>query len=388
MKSGKNIKILFFVSVDWFFYSHFLHRAVAAKKAGYDVALVSKFDRHRGIIEASGIRTIPIKLERRSLNPFTAAVAALQMIRIYRHERPDIVHQVAIKPILIGGLASAFWRSHRTVNAIVGMGYIFTGNDPISRVVRPFVRLGLRFLLNPVGSKVVFENKDDLEDFVDAGAVRKQDAILIRGAGVEPCEYWLDSQRAMPPLTIMVARLLWDKGVADFVDAIKILRGRGVPGRFLVVGEADKGNPACIDEATLQRWKDDGIAEFLGHRSDVAALLSQSHVACLPSHREGLPKSLLEAMAAGLPCVTTDTPGCREVVRNEDNGLLVPVRSPSDLADALERLLRNKDLREQMGARGRIRVANEFATEIIVTETMNLYDQLCGTEPAGDKINL
>ncbi|MDS7594772.1 glycosyltransferase family 4 protein [Agrobacterium tumefaciens] len=369
---------MFFVSVDWFFCSHFLQRAIAAKDAGYDVVLVSKFERHKDIVEAAGIRAIPIELERRSLNPIATLKAATAVAKIYRRERPDIVHHVAIKPILIGGLASVFAPPKSIVNAIVGMGYIFTGNSFVSRLVRPLVRLGFRLFLNPAGSKVVFENNDDLTDFVEAGAVRKQDAVLIRGAGVEPNQYWVAEERRLPPVTIFVARLLWDKGAGELIEAIRLLRQRGVAGRFIFVGDPDTDNPACIDAETLAEWKKEGLAEFLGYRSDIPTLLAQSHIACLPSHREGLPKSLLEAMAAGLPCVTTDTPGCREAVRDEDNGILVPARSPLHLANALERLLLDEDLRLRMGRRGKERIEQEFSTEIVVRETLKLYSEVSG----------
>ncbi len=379
----KKHKILFFVTVDWFFYSHFLQRALAAKDEGYDVAVVAKFDNHKERIEAAGIRAIPIELERRSINPFSAASLALKLSRIYRIEKPDIVHHVAIKPILIGGLASILSRSRpKIVNAIVGMGYIFTGNSLKSRLIRPFIQLGFRLLLNPKASKVVFENEDDRADFVRVGAVRQEDALLIRGAGVEPEEFWLAPDRSMTPVTIFVARLLWDKGIGDLIDAIRILKRRGVPGRFVIVGNVDPGNPACIDGTTLTEWKNEGLAEFLGHRTDVPALLSQSDIACLPSYREGLPKSLLEAMASGLPCVTTDTPGCREVVRDGDNGFLVPVHSPVGLANSLEHLLSDPSLRSRMGARGKQRVREEFSTDIVVEETLGIYTKLLGLQKA------
>lgn len=372
----KRPKLIFFVSVDWFFFSHFFQRAMAAKEAGYDVVLVSKFDQHEAVIRDAGIRTISLNFERRSLSPIDAVQMVAQVASIYRREQPAIIHHVAIKPILIGGLASLFARRCSIVNAIVGMGYVFTGDSLKARLIRPVVRLGFKFLLNPAASKVVFENRDDLREFVEAGAVRPEDAVLIRGAGVEPAHYQLSADRAMPPVTIFVARLLWDKGLGEFMQALRILKQRGVQGRFLVVGDADADNPACVDSDTIDQWKNEGLAEFLGYRSDVAALLAQSDIACLPSHREGLPKALLEAMATGLPCITTDTPGCREVVRHMDNGLLVPSRAPSELAGALELLLGDSGLRRQMGARGRQRVEEEFCTRIIVRQTLELYAAL------------
>lgn len=368
-------KLLFFVTVDWFFCSHFLDRALAAKKAGYDVIVMTHTDRHSERIKAMGLRVIHLPIDRRSVNPLRALVTLWQITKIYHQEQPLLIHQVALKPILLGGIAALFYGRGRIINAIVGGGYAFTSQRFIVRFVRPLLKIALRALLNPHGSKVVFENSDDLNTFVQTGMVHPCNAVLIKGAGVDPKEFRAGRLES-PPVVVLVARLLWDKGIGEFVEAARILRARGLQGRFLIIGEADLGNRACIDEETLSQWQAEGVVELLGYREDIPELLSEAHIACLPSYREGLPKSLLEAMAASLPCVTTDVPGCREAVRNGDNGILVPPHDYVSLANALECLLLDNKLREHMGRRGRQRLEQEFSTEKVVTQTLALYKQL------------
>lgn len=369
-------KLLFFVTVDWFFCSHFMDRAIAARDAGFEVIVMARVGNERERIQGHGLRLIPIDIDRRSLSPFAAISALLQVIKAYRRERPEIVHHVAIKPILLGSLAARLLRVGRVVNAIVGMGYLSTTNRTTVRLIRPMLSLALRWLLNPPHSRVVFENSDDLGDFIDGGHVRRQDAVLIRGAGVDPAAYFAGVRSNRPPMVVLVARMLWDKGVGEFVEAARILTGQGCLARFVLVGDIDQGNRGAIPAATLNAWREEGIVECLGHRNDIPGVLAQANIACLPSYREGLPKSLLEAMAASLPCVTTDVPGCREVVSDGENGLLVPPRDASALASALKRLIENPVLSDQMGRRGRERVENEFSTERVVRETLALYRQM------------
>lgn len=369
-------KLLFLVTVDWFFCSHFLARAIAAKDAGYEVVVLTSVSAHGRVIEAAGLRLIHTSMARKSLNPFATLVELIRVWRIYRRERPALVHHIALKPIVVGGLAARLGRVRHVVNAVVGGGYVFTSGRPAVRLLRPFLRAALSAVLNPPGSRVVFENGDDLAEFVRAGQVSKEDAVLIRGAGVDPARYRPGGRVNEVPVVVLVARLLWDKGIAEFVEAARRLRAEGVSGRFVIVGEPDPDNRACIDSATLARWRTDGAVELWGFRSDIPDVLAQASIACLPSYREGLPKSLLEAMAASLPCVTTNVPGCREAVRDGDNGLLVPARDAGALSDALKRLLLDPALCDAMGRRGRQRVESEFASAKVVAQTLSMYEAM------------
>ena len=369
--------LLFFVTADWFFCSHFLERAKASQEAGYEVIVVTNVDRHRAAIEDAGLRLINLEIDRRSLNPLATLYTLWQLIHLYRCERPDVIHQVALKPILLGSLAARFSGVKSIVNAVVGGGYAFTSNSRMMRVVRPLLLLALRFLLNPRGSRVVFENDDDLLVFVRKGLVREEDAVLIQGAGINADLYCAKSGKSNSrPLIVLPARLLWDKGVGEFVQAAHMLLGQGVQARFALVGGPDIGNRATIDSATLEKWKKEGIVELWGFRNDMPAVLLEADIVCLPSYREGLPKALLEGMAASLPCVTTDVPGCRTVVHDGVNGLLVPPRNPEALARALLRLIDEPCLRRQMGQRGRERALAEFASQIICRQTLLVYENL------------
>lgn len=369
-------KLIFFVAVDWFFYSHFMERAKFALEAGYEVIVVTSVDRHRSEIENAGVRVIALDIDRKSLSPFSAFKTVTQIVAILRREHPDILHQVAIKPILLGGFAARITGVKSVVNAVVGGGYAFTSTSQLMRILRPFLEMAMKIFLNPPKSRVIFENKDDLISFVKAGLVRSEAAALIRGAGVNIEVYSAKSDVNNTPLVVVPARLLWDKGLAEFVEAARILRSQCINARFAIVGAEDPDNRASIPHTVLEQWRSESVIELWGFRSDMPQVLAEADIVCLPSYREGLPKALLEGMAAGLPCVTTDVPGCREAVIDGVNGLLVPPRDHYALANALRRLILDPDIRLQMGRRGRLMATNEFSSSIICRQTLQVYEEL------------
>lgn len=369
-------RILFFVSEDWFFCSHFIERAIAAKRAGHDVLVLTRVREHGDEIRAQEFELIPIDMVRHGINPLVELATLFRVIKVYRRFSPDLIHHFALKPIVYGSLAARL-TGHRTViNAPVGMGFVFASGSRLARLLRPVMRLALRGLLNPLGSRVVFENSDDLNSAVAERLVRRGDAVLIRGAGVDVQRFFPKPESPGLPVVMLVARMLWDKGVAEFVEAARILAAQGVAARFRLVGAPDPGNPATIDASQLRQWHEEGVVEWLGKRSDVPDLMDQSHIVCLPSYREGLPKTLLEALAAGRPIVTTDVPGCREAVVPGQNGLLVPPRDADALASALALLLGDPALRHRFGIAGRRLAESEFASELVDAATMGLYCEL------------
>lgn len=369
-------KLIIFVAADWFFCSHFLARAVAAREAGYEVLVLTNVQHHGDVIRGAGLGLIPLSISRSSINPLGALRTLIGIVKVYRRERPDLVHHVALKPILLGGVATRFAGCKNVINAVVGGGYVFSSVRPLARMLRPLLKLGLRLLLNPRGSRVVFENGDDMSSFAREGLVRSTDSVLIRGAGVDAEQFLPNKTTHDLPLVVLVARLLWDKGIGEFVEAARMLRQRGVKARFVIVGKRDADNRACVDAATLETWRDEGVVELWGFRTDIPQVLAEATIACLPSYREGLPKSLLEAMAAQLPCVTTDVPGCREAVRDGENGLLVPAKNASALANAIEHLVRNPDLAKKMGERGLERLHEEFSEKHVNEKTLMLYHEM------------
>lgn len=376
------LKILFFISEDWFFCSHFLERAAAARAAGYEVVVVARERQHGQHIRDAGLRLIPVDFERRNINPLRELALLKRLRQIYAKERPDIVHHIAAKPIFYGTLLSRLLGIRAVVNAPVGMGYVFSSSDLKARLLRPLIRLAYLLLLNPPGSRVVFENGHDLGTFVESGAVSAANAVLIRGAGVDLSAFRPCAPPPDPPVVMLIARMLRDKGVVEFAEAARKLHSEGVSARFVLVGDPDPGNPASISAETLASWHGKEGVECWGWRSDVVAALQQAHIACLPSYREGLPKSLLEAAASGLPIVTTDTVGCRDVVEHGVNGLLVPVKSVDELANALRRLILDPELRQSMGTAGRRIAEREFSSQRVIAETISVYQQLAGSKTA------
>ena len=372
MKSSRS-KILFFVTEDWFVCSHWLPLIEGAKHAGFEVVVVTRTNKHAEKIRQYGARVIPFGISRRGSNPFREFLTVMRLAQIYRKEQPDIVHHVAMKPILYGSLVSHLMRIPHTINWVSGMGWLFVSNNRRAKILQIAVRKMLGLLLR--GTLVIVENKDDQAIIANLG-VAAQHIHLVRGAGVDTLVYAPSPEPDGVQLVVLPARMLWDKGVEEFVDAARQLRQRGVKARFVLVGEPDAENPASVPEYQLIAWQKEGVVEWWGRREDMPQVLAQSHIVCLPSYREGLPKSLLEAASCARPVVTTDVPGCREIVRDGDNGLLVEARNATALADALARLLADPELRQRMGQRGRERVLNEFAQERIVDQVLALYREV------------
>jgi len=372
----KRPKLLYLVTEDWYFCSHRMPIAREAQKQGYEVVVATRVYQHGGQITAEGFKLIPLQLQRRSTNPLNELAAIIQLLGIYRREKPDIVHHVAMKPVLYGSLAALLIGVPHVVNALAGMGYVFISGQLKAQLLRPAIRAVFKLLLNRDSSRLILQNQDDRDMFTRSCLVSDELIRLIRGSGVDTDMYHPLPEPSGAPLVVLASRMLWDKGVGEFVEAAKLLLMRGVDARFVLVGDTDPHNPAAISTEQLAAWHADGVVEWWGQRDDMPAVLMMSHIVCLPSYREGLPKVLLEAASCGRPIVTTDTNGCREVVRHGENGFLVPVKSTVDLADALQLFIANPDLRQQMGARGRKMVLAEFAVEKVVSETLAVYEEL------------
>lgn len=363
-------KLLFLVTEDWYFVSHRLALACAARDAGFDVVVATRCAGHARLIEREGIRVIPFELSRRSAHPFTFAREVLRVCRLYRQERPDILHHVALKPVMVGGLAARILGIRRVVSAIAGMGFLFVGEERAAGVRRLIERL----LPASIGRGIaIVQNPEDQRILHGLGVASGQ-VRLIPGAGIDTKRFSVCPEPHGMPVVMLPSRLLWDKGVGEFALAARMLRGRA---RFVLVGEPDPGNPASVTEADISAWVKEDVVEWWGRREDMPTTLCAAHVICLPSsYREGLPKVLLEAMACGRPCITTDAPGCRDAVRHRDNGLLVPLKDANALAEAISRLLDDPGERARMGARGRERAIAEFSQERVNGATLAIYREL------------
>jgi glycosyltransferase involved in cell wall biosynthesis len=379
-----NGRILFLVTEDWYFISHRLPLAIAARDAGFEVTVVTRVSDHGDAIRAAGLRLVPFEWSRRGMNPFRELVVLARLVALYRLERPDIVHQVALKPVLYGSIAACLMHHRlRVVNAIAGMGFVFSSGARLARVLRPIVVRAYRMLLGGRDRLLILQNPDDQKLLIAAGAISPDRIRLIRGSGVDPQRFSPVPEPPGPPLVVLASRMLWDKGIAEFVDAARLLRRANVVARFVLVGDTDRENPAAVPTSQLEAWRKEGVVEWWGRRDDMPDVLVKATLVCLPSYREGLPKVLLEAAACGRALVATDVPGCREIVADKANGLLVPARDFEALAAAIGELLADPVRRKKMGERGRSRVLEEFSEEKVVANTMAVYRELMANRVPG-----
>ncbi|CAB3812797.1 glycosyltransferase family 4 protein [Achromobacter sp. ACM03] len=375
MSAGR--RLLFVVNNPAFFMSHRVPVALAAQQAGYEVHVATMDGPAVADIQALGMTHHAIPMTRSGKHPLQELGTLLALIRLFRHLRPQIVHLVTIKPVLYGGIAARLTRVPGMVAAISGLGFVFLSNSLKMKLVRAVVARLYRLALGHPNSRVIFQNASDRDLLKSLGAVRDAQVVMIRGAGVDLNEYRAQPEPPAPPVVVtMVARLLRDKGVQEFVQAARLLRERGLPVTMQLVGGVDAGNPASATQDDVDAWQQEGCVRALGERSDVAALYAASHIAVLPSYREGLPKSLIEAAACARAVVTTDVPGCRDAIEPGETGLLVPVRDAQALADAIARLAEDPALRQSMGAAGRALAEREFNIDRVARVHVEIYDAL------------
>lgn len=373
-------RLLFVVTEDWYFCSHRLPLALAAMAAGFDVAVATRVSAHGDVLREHGIAVHPWEMRRDSTGVFSELRALLSLNRIYRDARPDIVHHVALKPVLYGSFLAKLRGVPALVNALGGMGSLFTARSASKRLIKNAILNVFRFLLSAKGRILILQNPDDRELMVTQAGVDPERIRLIRGAGVNLDEFGAVAEPAGVPLVVLPARMLWDKGVGEYVEAARLLKAEGVQARFVLVGGTDECNPSGIEQRQLEQWTAEGLVEWLGMRHDMPAVLQGANIVCLPSYREGLPKSLLEAAACARAIVSTDVPGCREIVRDGENGILVAPRDAVALAGALRQLIVSPALRSRMGSRGREMVVAEFSEQIVVAQTLNIYHELLSAD--------
>lgn len=370
-------RILFFVTEDWVFRSHRLPLARAARVAGYEVAVVTRVQEYGDRIRAEGFELIPLALRRRGRNPWQELRVIAQLVRIYRTQRPDIVHHVAIKPVLYGSVAAWLTRVRATVNALAGLGYVFSSRQWGARMLRPLVKVAYHFLLNRPNTRTIIQNPEDRSLLIESAFLDPGKVVLIRGSGVAMDLFTPRAELPGVPIVVMAGRMLWDKGVAEFVQAAGQLREAGIAVRLVLVGKSDTENPTAVPQSQLVEWQRRGDVEWWGYREDMHEVLAQSHIVCLPTfYGEGVPRILIEAAACGRPVVATDVPGCREIVRHGENGLLVTARDAHALARALKQLLLDPSLRKRMGKRGREIAEAEFSVERVNDDTLAVYRSL------------
>jgi glycosyltransferase involved in cell wall biosynthesis len=383
MSDLRSRTILLLVTEDWYFWSHRLPIARAARDAGARVIIATRVEKLRAAIVKEGFELAALPWRRRSHNPWNEARALFEIIALYRRERPDIVHHVAVKPVVYGGIAARVAGARAQVNAIAGMGYVETSQQLRARFLRGVFNAVLRFAWSGPRVHVIVQNPDDVEALSRTHLIPASHIHMIRGSGLDVSRFAPSPEPPSPPVRVVFGgRLLWSKGVRELVEASRELRTRRVPVKVVLVGAPDDENPESISAAAVEGWVREGVVEHMPWSDDMAAVWQSAHIAVLPSYREGLPKALLEAAASARPIIATDVPGCREIARAGINALVVPPRDAKALAAAIEKLAQDASLRARFGAAGRDLVVNEYAESIVVRETLDLYRSLCASEAA------
>jgi len=377
-------RILFVFPLAVNFTLHWVDRVKAVAAAGADVHVAVPDAADLDDLELSGITLHRLNAPR-DRRPWLYDFSMLREIpRVIRQVKPDLLHAATTRPVLYGGMFGRLLGVPSIVLSVTGLGYLFIGKTLSTAILRGLGVIAYRFALRQNNATTIFENPADRDEFVRRGFVRSEQTCVLVGGGIDLDEYVQALEpETKNPLVIVAGRLLKDKGIVEFVEAAKTLNLRGVRARFALVGDVDPGNPSTLDISTIKQWVDDGHVEWWGWRKDMSVVYGQANLVCLPSYREGAPRTIMEAAAIGRACVVTDVPGCRDVVVDGVTGRLVPAQKVAPLADALQELIEDGDLRREMGAAARRYAEREFSNEKRAKEMIRIYERLLARPLAG-----
>ena len=365
------MKILFFANTSWNLFNFRFHLIESLSKAGHDVHLLSPEDEYTHLLTEQGFTWHPINISRKGMNPFGEFATILRIRAAFKKIEPDIVFNFTPKCVLYGSPVARQLKIPQVINTISGLGFLFSGTRAKMPLVRKLVRGFYRFSM--AGSKVIFQNPEDMDEFEKRHIIRKKQGYLVASSGVDTTKFGYSEENNATPMIMLPARLIREKGAYDFVDAARLLHQKGYPARFILVGQIDKGNPSAISKDQISQWVEEGSVEWWGWRSDMEEVLQKANIVCLPTfYREGTPKSLLEAAACGRAIIATNVPGCREIVRDGENGILIEPNNHKMLADAIQRLLDDPNLRQRMGKAGRAFVESDFQNTLITAKIMEV----------------
>tara|TARA_R110000868_G_scaffold4155_44_gene25652 strand:+ start:509 stop:1705 length:1197 start_codon:yes stop_codon:yes gene_type:complete len=378
------VKILFLVTEDWYFFSHRLALAQSCRNLGWNVVVATHINKNYDEMKRQSFEIVPIRMRRGYGNLFSEIFAIFELIKIYRHHKPDIIHNVALKPVIYGSLAARFTRTAPVINMLAGMGYVFSRGGLSTRLIRAAIKLALKSSLSPRRHWLIVQNNTDATVLIGNGIASAERTKIISGSGVNVQKFKPTPEPEGPVIVAVVSRMLKDKGIREAVMAARELKRRRVDIEIWLVGDEDPKNPSSLSEETLRQWDEEGCIRWLGYQTDISAIWAKAHIALLPSYREGMPMSLLEAAACGRPIVTTDVPGCNELIKDSVNGILVPKHDWIGIANAIQTLANSPQLRAKLGAAARDTVCGAYSVETVNRETHALY-QLALRESKRDR---
>lgn len=379
MINNERRTLLYFVNVDWFFISHRLPIALKALQQGFHVVIACRFTTHREQLESMGFETYEIPFSRSGVGLFSEMKTLLNVRQVISLTRPDIIHSITIKPVIYSGLMrKTLFRKSAMVSAISGLGYVFTSPTLRARLIKLTVSLLYKISLSGKRKIVIFQNISDESILSNIVGLTRDDKVLIKGSGADLNVYNYKPEMEECSVKVsMACRLLKDKGVYEYIEAAKLVKEKYPDVDFLLIGTPDIENPNSVMIHEIEKWANDGVVKYLGHRTDIAEIFSQSNIVCLPSfYGEGVPKVLIEAAACGRAIVTTNNPGCRDAIIHGQTGLCVPIKNSQALAGAIISLIEQPELRRKMGIAARDFAEQEFDVNSVVDKHMSIYNRL------------
>jgi glycosyltransferase involved in cell wall biosynthesis len=368
-------RILYVVTEDWYFLSHRLPMARAAKNAGYEIHVATRLNSTRAAIEAEGFTPHALSWQRGSLSPTRSLAGVAELRKLLREFKPDILHNISLKPVLLGSIASLGLSSIAVVNSLTGLGTLFVSNHRKSEFTRPLVIAALKALLKRPNTRTIVQNPDDRR-FVLGLGVPESSVDLIPGSGVDTAHFTPLPEPPPPITAAYVGRMLADKGLMTLIQAYSLATSRGLKLQLLLAGDTDRENPGSLAPEQLREFASAFGINWLGHVADIREVWARAHIAVLASRREGLPKSLLEAAACRRPMIATDTPGCREIAIRDETALTFPVDDAPALAEALTQMAGDGEMRARLGKRARKLVEENFSADVIGKQIVALYQSL------------
>ena len=372
----KEKRVLFVISEDWALISHRLHLVELAIHSGYQVGLATKITKHQNFLEARGIKVFQWRFQRGSLNPLKEIISLISLTKIYWKYQPDLIHAVAQKPLIYAGLAKILYRNIPFIGALGGLGFIFTNGSIKAKLLRPIIKIFLKIALYGNRTRLILQNYDNINTIKNNNIIKNSNIRLVKGAGVEIEKFVPSKIPKHAPIVILPARILWDKGVAEFIQIARQIKIKKLNARFVLVGDIDLDNPASVSKQQIITWVNSGIVEHWSRRSNMNEVYSKASIVCLPSHYEGLPKVLLEGASCSRPLVAFNIPGCRDIIKDGINGFLVDFGDCNSLEKKIIKLINNKELCEKMGKEGRKIVEANFSSSLINSQTFSIWDEV------------
>ena len=371
----KKFKLLYFVSEDEYFVTHKLAQALEAKKKNFNVTVITKLDRFKKKIESLGIKTLDLNFDRKSINPISNFFLIVNLYNIIRKEKPDILQSNALKPILCSALISGCFKNISFIYCVVGLGYLFLRKNFSNKVIRKIYFFLLKTFIKKKKSIFIFQNKDDLEFFKKQKILNRIDHKIICGSGVDNKKFRKKKVKKIYDL-ILHSRILEHKGIYELVNAVTHLQKEGLNIKLLLLGNPDLNNRASIPENKILKWQSQKILTWKKKVINVIPYLQQSRISILPSYREGFPRGLLEAASCGLPLISTNVPGCRDICINDFNGFLVSPKDHLSLAKAIKKLIENPVKQKRFSDNSINLVKEKFMDKIISSEFLNVYKDI------------